>query len=133
MSGPKIAPRIIKTAIPMAISNRVDSQKTEAFSAERELLTNALRSGWANGDGETGHRQTIRQLCAIVGDQPQLREQLLITFRTIIIYAADKAQIPLGRKRNALLGRLATIFVEEFYSIPLSKRDGADRDHRDVA
>ncbi|MFL5500841.1 MAG: hypothetical protein ACJ79Q_06360 [Gemmatimonadaceae bacterium] len=117
----------------MAISNRVDSQKTEAFSAERQLLTSALRSGWASGDGETEQRHTIRQLCTVAGDQPQLREHLLIAFRTIVIHAADEAQIPPGPKRNALLGRLATIFVEEFYTIPLAKRDGADGDHRDVA
>jgi hypothetical protein len=129
----KLPFRIIKTAIPMAISNRVDSQKTEAFSAERELLTNALRFGWANGDGETEQRHTIRQLCTIAGNCPQSREQLLIRFRTLIISAADKARIPFGPKRNALLGRLATVFVEEFYSIPLEKRDGLAGERRGVA
>jgi len=129
----KLPPGLIKTAIPMAISNGVDSQKNKDFSAERELLTKALRSGWASGDGETGHRQTIRQLCSLAGDQPQLREHLLIRFRALIIDAADKAQIPPGQKRHALLGRLATIFVEEFYCIPVSRYTVSNGDSRGVA
>jgi hypothetical protein len=116
----------------MAISNRVDSQKTEALSAERELLTNALRTGWADGDGETGHRHTIRQLCRVAGDCPESREWLLISFRTLIVDAADKAEIPFGPKRHALLGRLAAIFVEEFYSVPLGHH-GADGERRGAA
>lgn len=117
----------------MALSNGVDSQKKRDYSAERELLTHALRTGWADGDGETGHRQTIRQLCTVAGDCPHSREQLLVAFRSLIISAADTAEIPFGPERIALLGHLATIFVEEFYSIGPANGADRDRNQRSVA
>ncbi|HEV7389661.1 MAG TPA: hypothetical protein VGN73_13700 [Gemmatimonadaceae bacterium] len=98
-------------------------------SAERDLLANALKSGWADGDGESRQRRAIREICIAAARDPETREQLLITFRRLLVDAADGAQLPHGRKRNVVLGRLAAIFVEEFYSVRL-RRDGTSNDHR---
>jgi len=114
----------------MAILDGANSKNPMPSSVERELLANALRSGWVDGDGESRQRRAIHEICIAAAGDPNTREQLLITFRRMLVDAADGAQLPHGPKRNAVLGRLAAIFVEEFYSVRL-RRDGTGNDHRD--
>jgi hypothetical protein len=93
-------------------------------SAQRDVLANALRSFVGDEDGELHQRRAIREICRTAAHQPQMREHLLVSFRALLITAANQAQIPPGPQRNALFGRLATMFIEEFYSIKLRNADG---------
>lgn len=101
--------------------------KSMSSSEEQELLASAVRSGLANGDGAESTRRAIRELCLRAAQQ-DTRDQLLITFRTSLNEAADQAAVPAGPKREALLARLAAIFVQEFYSVPRRREtDGENR------
>ena len=98
-------------------------------SKELELLANALRAASADGHVESRHRRAIRQLCHSAAQRPEMPERLLVEFKRLLVDAANHAQLPPGPDRDALLARMASIFIEEFYTVERPHPDGEDGHH----
>ena len=97
--------------------------------SHQELLRAAMMGGSSNDvEVSSEQRAAIRQICS---GPERLRfepEDFLIAFKLAIVDAAKAAGIPPGPDRNALLARLVTVYIEEFYRAPLA--DGKGTEHQ---
>jgi hypothetical protein len=91
---------------------------------QRYLLKNALES--VSGDASRSQRETIRQLCATSQNASQTPEQLLVTFKRALVDAANEAGLSYGPKRNELLSRMVSVFIEELYGLRIEQRARED-------
>lgn len=114
----------------MSTSAKVDSQSFGSLR-ELELLAGALTYPSVDGDVELHYRGAIREVCASAAERPEMPERLLVVFKTLLFDAANRARIPPGPKRNDLLARMATIFIEEFYALQTPHGDGEDGYHEE--
>jgi hypothetical protein len=94
-------------------SEHTPSRVTLNFVQHR-LIRTALKAKSDYGLVTPEQRRMIRELCAQAGPGHE-PEQALIAFKVALIEAAGDAGIPFGSERNELLGRLVSVFIEEFY------------------
>ncbi|HMI54918.1 MAG TPA: hypothetical protein VK494_01895 [Gemmatimonadaceae bacterium] len=94
-------------------SEHTPSRVTLNFVQHR-LIRTALKAKSDYGLVTPEQRRMIRELCAQAGPGHE-PEQALIAFKVALFEAASDAGIPFGPERNELLGRLVSVFIEEFY------------------
>lgn len=94
-------------------SEHTPSRVTLNFVQQR-LIRTALNGRSNHGLVTPEQRHMIRELCAQAGPGHE-PEQFLIAFKVALIEAANDAGIAFGSERNELLGRLVSVFIDEFY------------------
>lgn len=77
-------------------------------------------------------RAVIRRICAAPERQTFEPEDFLIAFKLALIEAANAVRIPPGPERNEFLARMVSVYIEEFYRVPLGSEsvkggDGQER------
>ncbi len=65
-------------------------------------------------------RAVIRGICSAPERQRFEPEDFLIAFKLALADAANAVGIPLGPDRNDFLARLVSVYIEEFYRLPVA-------------
>ena len=87
--------------------------------SHQESLRTALRSRPSESIVTAEQRAAIRGICS---DPERYRfepEDFLIAFKLAIVDAANDVGIPHGPERNDFLARLVSVYIEEFYRLPI--------------
>jgi hypothetical protein len=87
--------------------------------SHQELLRTALESGASEITVTAEHRAVIRGICSAPERQRFEPEDFLIAFKLALADAANAVGIPLGPDRNDFLARLVSVYIEEFYRLPV--------------
>jgi hypothetical protein len=77
-------------------------------------------------------RAVIRRICSAPERLTFEPEDFLIAFKLAIVDAANAVKIAPGPDRNEFLARLVSVYIEEFYRVPLgseSVRGGGEQEH----
>lgn len=101
---------------------RVNSQppRWNLPPSHQELLRTALGSSASETTVTGEHRAAIRRICSAPERQSFEPEDFLIAFKLALTDAANAAGIPLGPDRNDFLARLVSVYIEEFYRLPVA-------------
>ena len=90
-----------------------------------------MRSGASEGVVTSEHVAVIRTICSAPERHSFEPEDFLIAFKLALVDAANDAGIPLGPDRNDLLARLVSVYIEEFYRLPVAgDAPEKEADHR---
>ncbi len=73
-------------------------------------------------------RTVIRGICSAPERHRFEPEDFLIAFKLALVDAANDVGIPPGPERNDFLARLVSVYIEEFYRVPLGNGTATNSD-----
>lgn len=88
--------------------------------SHQELLRKALGGRASESIVTSEQRAVIREICSAPERQSFEPEDFLIAFKLALADAANAVGIPLGPDRNDFLARLVSVYIEEFYRLPVA-------------
>lgn len=99
--------------------------------SHQELLRTALGGRESERIVTSEQRAVIRGICRGICSAPERQsfepEDFLIAFKLALVDAANDAGIPPGPDRNDFLARLVSVYIEEFYRLPVTAGDAAEK------
>ena len=100
--------------------------------SHQESLRSVLEGSAPASMVTSEQRAVIRRICSAPERLTFEPEDFLIAFKLAIVAAANAAKIPPGPERNDFLARLVSVYIEEFYRVPLSSESvkGSDGQER---
>jgi hypothetical protein len=98
-------------------------QRWRLPALHRDLLRGALSDGKMGNSVTDEQRLVLRQICSAPERTTFEPEDFLIAFKLAVVDAANDVGIPVGPERNDFLARLVSVYIEEFFRLPLT-RDG---------
>jgi len=86
------------------------------------LLRTALGAHGSQSTVTSELRSVIRGICSAPERHGFEPEDFLIAFKLAIVEAANDVGIPPGPERNDFLSKLVSVYIEEFYRLPVANR-----------
>jgi hypothetical protein len=97
-------------------SDSVDSlPRVLLRSVERKLIASAIAGNEIETSVTPEQRALICELCEQSRLEGHHSERLLVAFKAGLSRAATELHVPAGPDRNALISRLVSVFIQEFY------------------
>ena len=87
--------------------------------SHQESLRTALRVSASKSSVTPEQRTVIRAICSAPERYRFEPEDFLIAFKLAVVDAANDVGIPPGPERNDFLAKLVSVYIEEFYRLPI--------------
>jgi hypothetical protein len=84
------------------------------------LLRTALGTSVVGSSVTLEQRTVIRSICSAPERHRFEPEDFLIAFKLAVVDAANDVGIPPGPERNDFLAKLVSVYIEEFYRLPIA-------------
>lgn len=95
--------------------------------SHQESLRTALGGRGSERIVTSEQRAVIRGICSAPERQSVEPEDFLIAFKLALVDAANDVGIQPGPDRNDFLARLVSVYIEEFYRLPVTAGDAAEK------
>lgn len=122
----------VRVALTNSIGADNQSARWRLPHSHLESLCSVLEGSALESKVTAEQRAVIRRICSAPERLTFEPEDFLIAFKLAIVDAANAARIPPGPERNDFLARLVSVYIEEFYRVPLGSEsvkggDGQER------